>query len=148
MGSLAFFIYLILPAALCSWVDSTSIRIDYHGYLLGGKGGRCVGLTTLPSPCAVCLQILGASTSWIPQGLSSPVQGWLYLLTFTQLLCVQNVLAPRNIEFVKTVYRTIQSLSYDSLTKHRSISYTPLTKKYVLKYTGCPKRKGQYSGRS
>jgi len=29
----------------------------------GGKGGRCVGLTTSPLSCADCLQILGASTS-------------------------------------------------------------------------------------
>jgi hypothetical protein len=28
---------------------------------LGGKGGRCVGLTTLPSSCADCLEI------WEPQ---------------------------------------------------------------------------------
>ena len=30
---------------------------------LGGKGGRCVGLTTLAPLCAVCLDILGASTN-------------------------------------------------------------------------------------
>ena len=35
-----------------------------------GKGGRCVGLTTLPPSCADCLEILGASTSWRPKGLS------------------------------------------------------------------------------
>jgi hypothetical protein len=28
---------------------------------LGGKGGRCVGLTTLPPSCLVCLEI------WNPQ---------------------------------------------------------------------------------
>jgi hypothetical protein len=31
-----------------------------------GKGGRCVGLNTSPPVCADCLEILGASTSWIP----------------------------------------------------------------------------------
>jgi len=36
----------------------------------GGKGGRCVGLTTLPPTFADCLEILGASTSWSPKGLS------------------------------------------------------------------------------
>jgi hypothetical protein len=41
----------------------------------GCKGGRCVGLTTLPPSCAD----LGASTSWNPQGLSRPVMGLLYL---------------------------------------------------------------------
>ena len=45
----------------------------------GGKGGRCVGLTTLPPSCAYCLKIPGASNSWRPRGLSRRVQGELYL---------------------------------------------------------------------
>jgi len=36
-------------------VDSAPNRNDYQYYLLGGKGGRCVGLTTLPPSCADCL---------------------------------------------------------------------------------------------
>jgi len=32
----------------------------------GGKGGQCGGLTTLPSPCADCIEILGALTFWSP----------------------------------------------------------------------------------
>ena len=28
---------------------------DYQGYLLGGKGALCLGLTTLPPSCANCL---------------------------------------------------------------------------------------------
>ena len=47
-------------------VDSASIRNQYRGYLLEGKGGRYVGLTTLPLSCAGCLEILAASTSWLP----------------------------------------------------------------------------------
>jgi hypothetical protein len=35
----------------------------------GSKGGRCVGLTTLPPPCADYLEILGASTSCSPKSL-------------------------------------------------------------------------------
>jgi len=31
------------------------------GIFLGSKGGRCVGLTTLPTSCADCLEI------WEPQ---------------------------------------------------------------------------------
>ena len=42
-------------------VDSASNRNEYQEYLLGGKGGRCVGLTTLPPSCADCLEI------WEPQ---------------------------------------------------------------------------------
>jgi len=30
---------------------------NYQEYLLGGKGGRCVGLTTLPPSCVDCLDI-------------------------------------------------------------------------------------------
>ena len=43
----------------CFWpnygpeVDSASNRYEYQGGLLGGKGGRCVGLTTLLPSCAV-----------------------------------------------------------------------------------------------
>jgi hypothetical protein len=43
-----------------------------------GKGGRCVGLTTLPPSRADYLEILGASNSWKPKGLSKPVQGLFY----------------------------------------------------------------------
>jgi len=42
-------------------VDSASNRNKYQEYFLVGKGGRCVGLTTLPPSCADCLEI------WEPQ---------------------------------------------------------------------------------
>ena len=42
-------------------VDSASNRNEYQEYILVGKGGRCVGLTTLPPSCADCLEI------WEPQ---------------------------------------------------------------------------------
>jgi len=38
---------------------------------------RCVGLTTLPPPCAVCQEILGASIFWSPKGLPRHVKGLL-----------------------------------------------------------------------
>jgi hypothetical protein len=44
-----------------SGVDSASNRNEFQKYFLGGKGGRCVGLTSLPPSCADCLQI------WEPQ---------------------------------------------------------------------------------
>jgi hypothetical protein len=46
-------------------VDSTS-NIVYQEYFLGGKCGRCVGLTTLPPSCADCLEI------WEPQLPGTP----------------------------------------------------------------------------
>ena len=42
-------------------VVTTSNRNEYQGYLLGGKGGRCVGLTTLLTSCVDHLEI------WEPQ---------------------------------------------------------------------------------
>jgi len=41
--------------------DSASNRNEYQEYFLGGKGGRCIGLTTLPPLCADCVEI------WEPQ---------------------------------------------------------------------------------
>ena len=38
-------------------VDSASNRNEYQEYFLGGKGGRCVGLTTLPPSGDDCLKI-------------------------------------------------------------------------------------------
>jgi hypothetical protein len=38
-------------------VYSACSRNEYHEYILGGKGGRCVGLTTLPPSCADCHEI-------------------------------------------------------------------------------------------
>ena len=47
-------------------VDSASNRNEYQEYFLEGKGGRCVGLTTLPPSCADCLEI------WEPQPPGTP----------------------------------------------------------------------------
>jgi len=47
--SLGFFIDLILRTSDGLWVDSVCNRNEYRGYLLWDKGGRCVGLTTLPT---------------------------------------------------------------------------------------------------
>jgi hypothetical protein len=46
----------------------------------------CVGLTTLSSSCAKCLETLGPSGSWSLKGLSRPVMRQLYL-THTVYLC-------------------------------------------------------------
>jgi len=37
--------------------DSASDRNEHQAYFLEGKGGRCVGLTTLPPSWAYCLEI-------------------------------------------------------------------------------------------
>ena len=56
----------------------------------GGKGGRCVRLTSPPS-CAKCHESLGAQTAWNPLGHTGPVTGHLYLFYKykIQLKCVE-----------------------------------------------------------
>jgi hypothetical protein len=52
MGSLRFFIDLMFQPHYGPGVNSASNRNVYQGFSVGGTGGRCVGLTTLPSSCA------------------------------------------------------------------------------------------------
>jgi hypothetical protein len=61
-------------------VDSASNRNEYQQYFLGGKGGRCVRLTTYHHPVPLSRN-LGALTSWSPLGLSKPVMGLIYFFT-------------------------------------------------------------------
>jgi len=62
-------------------VDSASNRNEYQEYLLGGKGGRCLGLTTLPPSCAECLEICERVWTATAQllvllELSEPIWNW------------------------------------------------------------------------
>ena len=82
---------------MATGVDSASNRNEYQGFLLkwgGGKGGRCVGLTTLTPSCAASLEIWEPQTPGTPQGLykdcfTSPftrlcwtISNFLHLLPF------------------------------------------------------------------
>jgi len=66
-------------------VDSASNRNEYQEYFLGGKGGRCLGLITLPLHVPIVL-ISGSLTCWNPQGLSRSVMGLLYLYFMMSML--------------------------------------------------------------
>ena len=59
-------------------VDSASNRNEHQEHFLGGKGGRCVRLTTYHHPVLLSRN-LGTLISWKPLGLSRPVMGLLYL---------------------------------------------------------------------
>ena len=56
--------------------------VSFPGISPGDKDGRCVGLTTLPSSCAECLDILGASTARGPKGQFRPCIETSLTLTF------------------------------------------------------------------
>jgi len=69
-----FFIDLILLAALWALGLTEPLnRNEYLEYFVGGKGGRCVGLTTLPPSCLHVLIVkkYGALNLLAPQ---EPVQ--------------------------------------------------------------------------
>ena len=69
-----FFIDIILRPHFGTGVDSASNRNEYQDYFLGGKGGRCVGLTTLSPSCADCLEIWESQppgTLWACPGMYS-----------------------------------------------------------------------------
>ena len=65
----------LLPGRTMALGLTTCNRNEYQEYFLGGKDGRCVGLTTLPPYCADCLEIGEPN----PQGLSRPVMGLVFL---------------------------------------------------------------------
>jgi len=75
--SLEFFVDIILPGSHWLWGWLSLWQKWVPGIFPGGKGGRCVGLTTLPPSFS---WNLGVSTFWNPQGLSRPVMGLLYFI--------------------------------------------------------------------
>jgi hypothetical protein len=68
---------MAFDSSMCPGVESAS-KNEYQ-VNPGGKGGRCVRLTTYHIHVLMSRN-LGALTSWNPVGLFRPVMGQLYLL--------------------------------------------------------------------
>ena len=80
-----------IPSSHCGpGVDSACNRNEYQEYFIGGKGGRCIGLTTLLSLGAHCLEI------WEPQ-----LPGTFRACPELYKDCLTNVLG---ITFLESVY--------------------------------------------
>ena len=82
MMSLEFFIDVFLPIALWPWVRLSLYQEWVSEEFPGGKGGRCVGLTTLPHSCVPLSWNLRTLTSWKPLGYSRPVKGLIYVIYY------------------------------------------------------------------
>jgi hypothetical protein len=52
---------------------------EYQGYFLGVKGGRCIGLRTLPPPGAECLEIGDRQPTGTLWACNNPLLGSLFL---------------------------------------------------------------------
>ena len=85
MVSLEFFSDIILRSHYGPKVDSASNRNEYQVYFLGGKGGRCIRLTTLPPSCAVVMKS-GNLNFLEPSGSLQACNGTALHLPFTFLL--------------------------------------------------------------
>ena len=80
MMSLKFFIDINLPATLWPWGRPACNKNEYQAYFLGGKGGRCIGLTTLaPSYADWSLNLLKPS---------GPIQACTGIIEFVHICCV------------------------------------------------------------
>ena len=66
-------------------VDSASNRNEHQDYFLGGKGGRCVSLTTLPPSCAVVTK--SGNLNFLEPLSRAREPGRLNLLCFVSLCC-------------------------------------------------------------
>ena len=66
------------------------------GAFLGGKGGRCVRLTTLPPPSCAVVMKSGNLNFLEPSGHSRPVTGLLYLLPYEHLLVHRHFPCPKS----------------------------------------------------
>ena len=76
---------LVEVVSITGWVIGFFIHnlfLPHYGPVVKSASKRdiswWVGLTTLPSTCADCPEILGASTSWGNKDLSIPVMGEFY----------------------------------------------------------------------
>ena len=127
-------------------VDSASNRNEYKEYLLGSKGGQCVGLTTLPPSCSECLEILAASNSWSPQGMSRPTQALPFYLNIFILPCRVNPLRPsgyvthQHLQHYKTLHSAHELyfiLLIDLSSKQRLFHCTALTALFLITETQC-----------
>jgi hypothetical protein len=84
--SLGFSVTYFLPTVPWPWLDSAPSENEYQEHFLGGKGGRCVGLTTSPPSRAECHEICEPKppgTLWATPGLLRDFFTFTFIIYFT-----------------------------------------------------------------
>jgi len=82
--------YKILSIALWSWGRICLHGIEYQEYFRGGKNGRCVRLTTLPSYWAIVTKS-GNLNFLEPSGHFGPVMGLIYLIIIIIIIALRTL---------------------------------------------------------
>jgi hypothetical protein len=98
---------------MCPGVDSVS-KNEYQE-TPGGKNGRCLRVTTLPTSLCRKSRRSGALTYRIPKGLLRPVAGKLYLYLQTSLLAIKKAVQPSTFS-TRNQYNLRRSLQESSIT--------------------------------
>ena len=112
-------------------VYSASNRNWYQENLLEGKDSRCVEPTALPLSCAECLEILRASTSWTPKGLSRSVQGLISLTNVAKSGVARQLAARAPTAYLRNLRNGLSAIRESPLSalrkkKIKGLSYTDL----------------------
>jgi hypothetical protein len=97
-------------------VDSAPIENEYQEHFLGGKGGRCLRLTTSPPSCAECHELWEPKppgTLWATPGLLRDCFTFTYLFTQWSRVLLEKLTGsaasleiPCNLSNPKVHYRT------------------------------------------
>jgi hypothetical protein len=104
-------------------VDSAANKNEYQEYFLGGKGGRCVGLTTLPPSCADYLEIWESQppgTLWACPGLYRDCFTFTFNFPNTsQLRSLCNFHAACIVQWLSWIRSEVTGGSYDPVLTYR-----------------------------
>jgi len=106
--SLEFFIAIKSFRSHCGpGVDSASNRNEYQEHFLGGKGDRCVRLTTLPPSCAVVMKS-GNLNFLEPSGPLQACNGDCFTFAVIVLCCY----SPPPPQFIMPFEALLSTISY------------------------------------
>ena len=91
-------------------VDSAFKKNEYEEYFLGGKRGRCVGLTILSCSCMDCLEILELQpngTLWASTEIALPVPNLYVITTYNAATCSHVIIICTAVSYTQVIMCTV-----------------------------------------